>query len=165
MSESQTQIVFSPSFAPTDEQLDKLKMIQALPLGDVRSRVAEQGSLPESILEDAVTEYRKFLFLAACGYRHELAMCSEAVDEVWHTHILFTEAYVRDCNQILGRYLHHKPQLGENWGDKERVAGFCELYQQVFGELPTVWRASANCNTIVCSSATCVGGTSICSGN
>ncbi len=155
MAELQTQISFSPSFVPTAEHLEIREAIQILPLDNVRQKLAEQGSLPEGVVDSAVLEYRKFLILAGMGFRHKLAMCSDAVDEVWHTHILFTMEYVSACNRIFGKYLHHKPQLGENWGDKERVVGFCELYQRVFGELPVVWKASADCNTIACQ--TCVG--------
>ncbi|AEV39339.1 hypothetical protein PSE_4837 [Pseudovibrio sp. FO-BEG1] len=36
---------------------------------------------------------------------------SKAVDIVWHTHILFTEKYFKDCDEIFGHYLHHRPQV------------------------------------------------------
>jgi hypothetical protein len=33
----------------------------------------------------------------------------EAIDAVWHAHILDTQAYIRDCERLFGRYLHHVP--------------------------------------------------------
>ena len=34
------------------------------------------------------------------------------IDEFWHAHILDTEAYARDCNELFGEYLHHFPYFG-----------------------------------------------------
>lgn len=34
---------------------------------------------------------------------------SQAIDIVWHTHILFTKKYHADCQKLFGRYLHHLP--------------------------------------------------------
>ncbi|MEY4581002.1 MAG: hypothetical protein RL701_5705, partial [Pseudomonadota bacterium] len=40
------------------------------------------------------------------------------VDEMWHTFVLFTEAYTQFCHRYFGRYLHHMPSTAE---DHERV--------------------------------------------
>ena len=34
---------------------------------------------------------------------------SDEVDPLWHTHILFSEQYVRFCNDVVGAYIHHIP--------------------------------------------------------
>jgi|GEM_PF-2999871 len=31
------------------------------------------------------------------------------VDAIWHAHILFTEDYMKFCDQYFGYYLHHRP--------------------------------------------------------
>jgi hypothetical protein len=36
----------------------------------------------------------------------------EIVDEIWHSHILDTRAYDRDCRSIVGTFLHHYPYFG-----------------------------------------------------
>jgi hypothetical protein len=62
------------------------------------------------------------------------------VDQVWHLHLLFSDAYWNDfCPRVLGRPLHHHPTKG---GQAERDR-FHELYRatidsyrQHFGEPP-----------------------------
>ena len=86
----------------------------------------------------AIEEYRKFVFLALVA-DHQVTP-SDQVDQVWHLHLLFSEAYWNDfCPQVLGRPLHHHPAKG---GQAERNR-FHELYRatirsyrQHFGEPP-----------------------------
>lgn len=33
------------------------------------------------------------------------------VDILWHTHILFTEKYHRDCQILFNQYFHHRPTV------------------------------------------------------
>lgn len=62
-------------------------------------------------VDRAVEDYRKFLVLAAT--RPELSLVPGAdLDEVWHTHILFTKQYHQDCEAVFGGYLHHAPWTG-----------------------------------------------------
>ena len=52
------------------------------------------------------------LFLWACA--HSESMCpTKAIDEAWHTFILFTREYFKFCNLVNGRYIHHKPHVGD----------------------------------------------------
>ena len=86
----------------------------------------------------AIEEYRKFVFLALVA-DHQVTP-SDQVDQVWHLHLLFSEAYWNDfCPRVLGRPLHHHPAKG---GQAERDR-FHELYRatirsyrQHFGEPP-----------------------------
>ena len=51
---------------------------------------------------------------------------SDQVDQVWHLHLLFSDAYWNDfCPRVLGRPLHHHPTKG---GQQERDR-FHELYR------------------------------------
>lgn len=86
----------------------------------------------------AIEEYRKFVFLALVA-GHQVSP-SDQVDQVWHLHLLFSDAYWNDfCPRVLGRPLHHHPTKG---GQQERDR-FHELYRatirsyrQHFGEPP-----------------------------
>jgi len=40
-------------------------------------------------------------------------LLSKDVDEFWHTHILQTMKYHRDCETVFGKYLHHNPHVGK----------------------------------------------------
>jgi len=95
----------------------------------------------------AIEEYRKFVFLALEA-NHQVTP-SDQVDQVWHLHLLFSDAYWNDfCPRVLGRPLHHHPARG---GQAERDR-FHELYRatihsyrQHFGEPPPRSVAAGGC--------------------
>jgi hypothetical protein len=67
---------------------------------------------------DRVTrEYIRFLILAAISDRQVTP--SEAVDQAWHLHIVYTESYHEWCEALFGRYLHHGPTKGRQ--DRRRT--------------------------------------------
>ncbi len=87
-------------------------------------------------------------------YRRHLWLCYKypgkgnvpvsAVDEVWHCHILFTRAYMADCDRIFGRYLHHNPHVGAEKDDPAHAANFqrtAHRFQEEFGEDMLVLRS------------------------
>lgn len=95
------------------------------------------------LIEDAINtckQYKNFLFLNK-KYQHEYTDLppSEDIDNFWHSHILDTEAYVRDCEKIFGRYMHHYPYFGidekSDMGSlNEAFAITQKLYSEEFGE-------------------------------
>lgn len=88
---------------------------------------------------DAVeTQYRNWLFLRR-KYEGESLPPSPDIDQFWHSHILDTRAYHRDCARIFGTYHHHYPYFGAR-GEQDRAELFrawrraLELYEGEFGE-------------------------------
>ncbi|MFN9244646.1 MAG: TIGR04222 domain-containing membrane protein [Cyanobacteriota bacterium] len=86
----------------------------------------------------AIEEYRKFVFLAMVA-DHQVTP-SDQVDQVWHQHLLFSDAYWNDfCPRVLGRPLHHEPTRG---GAEERqrfehlYLATLASYREHFGEPP-----------------------------
>lgn len=86
----------------------------------------------------AVEEYKKFVFLAMVA-DHQVTP-SDQVDQVWHQHLLFSDAYWNDfCPRVLGRPLHHEPTRG---GAEERrrfqhlYLATLARYREHFGEPP-----------------------------
>ena len=59
----------------------------------------------------AIEQYRRFLFLTY-RYPQQTIVPSREVDQVWHTHILDTEKYRDDCDQLFGRFIDHWPYFG-----------------------------------------------------
>lgn len=112
--------------------------IMAYPLEKVRERLTTDGKLSTATIDTAVTEYRKFLSLVLMGNRG-LAMTSKEVDEVWHTHILFTKDYADFCTAVFGRFLHHKPNVASDPITPGGGEVFRRAYQEVFGPLPSIW--------------------------
>jgi uncharacterized protein (TIGR04222 family) len=86
----------------------------------------------------AIEEYRKFVFLALVA-DHPVTP-SDQVDQVWHLHLLFSDAYWNDfCPRVLGRPLHHHPATGgqaEQDRFHEQYRATIRSYRQHFGEPP-----------------------------
>jgi len=86
----------------------------------------------------AIEEYRKFVFLALV-VDHQVTP-SDQVDQVWHLHLLCSDAYWNDfCPRVLGRPLHHHPAKGgqaERDRFHEQYRATIRSYRQHFGEPP-----------------------------
>ncbi len=65
---------------------------------------------------------------------------SDQVDQVWHLHLLYSDAYWNDfCPRVLGRPLHHHPAKGgqaEQDRFHEQYRATIRSYRQHFGEPP-----------------------------
>lgn len=125
---------------PTAEQQIRLRRLAEWDLSLVRS-VAIRHGMSEANIDEAITEYRKFIALHIFDGRRNFVM-SEPVDPVWHSHILCTRDYERFCNEVLGRFLHHLPTKDE--GERKQLTGTYRegtraLMRQVFGGLDEKW--------------------------
>lgn len=55
--------------------------------------------------------YKGFLYVCATT-SDIIVVPSKEIDDFWHMHILDTQKYHEECNDIFGKYLHHFPYLG-----------------------------------------------------
>jgi hypothetical protein len=67
------------------------------------------------------------------GYRN-VAMPSQAVDELWHEFILYTKAYDAFCEKAFGRFLHHTPAAVLAPGLKKSNEGLRRVWWQACKE-------------------------------
>lgn len=89
--------------------------------------------------EEAAAQYKRLLYLWKKYGNHTMLPPSIDIDEVWHTHILDTQKYQKDCDAIFGRYLHHYPYFGidENSNQNDLNDAFertKKLYREEFGK-------------------------------
>jgi len=98
----------------------------------------------EERVERALHEYKQFLALM---YWNPVAVLvpSEDIDEVWHTHVLYTSRYQADCETIFGRFQHHFPTSGESEAaeDEDGRDETLTLFEEAFGEVPRSYSLSA----------------------
>lgn len=88
------------------------------------ARLRRENRWSRAYAERAITEYQRFVYLAAIA--PQPVTPSEAVDQVWHLHLLYTRSYWDDlCAGLLGRPLHHGPSAG---GPAE-AAKFADWYE------------------------------------
>jgi hypothetical protein len=68
-------------------------------------------SLAERVVEQAL------IFLKACADHPGSRLSpTKSVDHGWYAFILHTEEYVRFCDRVAGRYIHHRPTGDDNSG-------------------------------------------------
>lgn len=83
-------------------------------------------------------EYKRFLALKRI-FKDKDIVPHSAIDKFWHQHILDTEKYFNDCENIFGYFLHHYPYFGMNGKeDAQNLNNAFEetkvLYKVHFGE-------------------------------
>jgi len=105
------------------------------------ARLADEQDWTGDFAERAIKEYLRFICLAVVA-GHPVTP-SFVVDEVWHTHLIFTRSYWEELGDIVGRLIHHDPGQGEN-GDETMFARqyqrTLESYRKFFSEPPAdIW--------------------------
>ncbi|HET7201289.1 MAG TPA: hypothetical protein VFI80_10810, partial [Burkholderiales bacterium] len=116
--------------------------IQELDLESVKVRVTDpvlgEGWTRE-YADSIEVAYKNYLtMLVKYPEEAEDILLAEDVDEFWHTHILQTMKYARDCQSMFGNFLHHEPHVGEVTSeDLEKRDAMAEktrrLYEREYG--------------------------------
>lgn len=103
-------------------------------------RLADENFWTEEFTQQAILEYKKFMYLAAIS--DQMVSPSEIIDKVWHEHLVFTKSYEAFC-RVLGKQIHHIPsthQKGEFQKFQEAKQHTQKIYQEDFGEQPfAIW--------------------------
>lgn len=99
------------------------------------ARLAREHGWSRGYAARVITEYKRYLFLAATA---GFPVCpSEDVDAAWHLHLTYTRSYwKRLCGDVLGRPLHHEPtKSGPAEGQKHLAmyAATLAAYGAAFG--------------------------------
>jgi hypothetical protein len=94
-------------------------------------------TVADEIIAETEDNYRRLLVLNLL-YPSETIVVNKILDDYWHQHILDTQKYAEDCQQIFGYFLHHYPYFGIN-GEQDRQdnqEGFSvtqQLWEETFG--------------------------------
>ncbi|MEE8333517.1 MAG: hypothetical protein V3R85_06680 [Alphaproteobacteria bacterium] len=101
-------------------------------------RLAREQGWPRLYAEAAIGEYRRFCYLA--GKADHVVVPSDAVDQVWHLHLLYSEDYWDVfCADVLGRKFHHAPSRGgatETLEMRQLYAKTLSAYAEIFTTPP-----------------------------
>jgi hypothetical protein len=120
------------------EQLRRLHLVEQFDLTLVRNRLLGDGALPESWVDEALLEFRRFLGLQLIEPGPRI-MFSQHVDRVWHTCLLFTRLYADLCQQVFGYFFHHEPAADSEVLPAIRFDEFEQLYRRIYGEPSRLW--------------------------
>jgi uncharacterized protein (TIGR04222 family) len=132
----------------TASEQDLWTRIENFPLDEAEvalpfsARLARENGWNRAFTMRVIEEYRRFLFLSSCA-GHPVSP-SDAVDQAWHLHLVYTRSYWQEmCGKVLGRPLHHEPTQGgmaEGAKHHEWYARTIESYRRFFGEPPKdIW--------------------------
>ena len=78
-------------------------------------------------------EYRQFLYLIAANPGETIVPWSEALDDLWHEHILDTKKYAADCDAVFGKFIHHNPHLDKGTSKHTTASKNTKtMYQKAF---------------------------------
>lgn len=128
----------------TEEQNMLWKKIKAFELDDGASdltftdRLVRENGWRYEFAVRTIEEYKRFILLV-CISDHSLTP-SDAVDQVWHLHLIYTHSYWNDfCAAVLKREIHHGPTKGgshEKLKYKDLYSNTLELYKTIFSQNP-----------------------------
>lgn len=99
------------------------------------SRLAREQGWTHVFAGRVIREYKRFIGLAmAAG--HPVSP-SEAVDQAWHLHLVYTKSYWHDlCRDLLGKELHHSPTTG----GMEESAKFDDWYARTLASYRRIYQ-------------------------
>jgi hypothetical protein len=109
-------------------------------------RLARENGWSRHFACRVIEEYKRFCYLARRA-GHSVTP-SDEVDQAWHLHLLYTQAYWTFCGRVLGRPLHHNPTRGgpdESAKFREAYERTLASYRRMFGfdPPPDVWPSVA----------------------
>ncbi|MCS7074009.1 MAG: hypothetical protein NZ108_06045 [Bacteroidia bacterium] len=106
-------------------------------------RLARENGWDTQYALRCIAEYKKFIYLITLN--QGTLTPSDAVDQVWHLHLIYTRSYWDLlCSEILGIEIHHGPTKGgiqEQQKFEQCYQRTLQLYQSEFEEPapPDIW--------------------------
>ena len=108
-------------------------------LSHILARYKKEQSLPDDIIADHHDELMRFLAMSAVGMRHaRFYGMLGAVDELWHTFVIFTREYAVFCDRVAGQFMHHIPVVDPQTkgGKVDEYLLFLTDYRTIFAAAP-----------------------------
>jgi hypothetical protein len=107
-----------------------MKDIENLDLSMIKLKLrdSEEGLGWDAEFCDKIeVEYKRYLSLKR-EYSTLEIVPNKLVDKFWHHHILDTEKYFNDCQEVFGYFVHHYPYFGMK--DEEDFQNLCDAFEQ-----------------------------------
>lgn len=97
-------------------------------------RIMKENMWSKDYTLRVIDEYKKFLYIGSI----QSVSPSFEIDQVWHTHILFTKDYEKMCKALMNRFFHHNPidKTDSVSVSTDRYAETKEKYKELFGYEP-----------------------------
>jgi hypothetical protein len=130
---------------------EKANVVMNWDMSDVRLRMKkEDATITDTFLNKLEVEYKRFMTLRLF-HPQETMPVSPIVDEMWHTHILFTSDYVKMAQSVGEVYFHHRPIVSQK--DVVELTPLYEKntlkrYAEIYGKpTPEFWTEDCVCGS------------------
>lgn len=149
-----------------EDARQRTKVADTFDLSLVTDRYRREHGFSQDIVEGHRRELIRFLALSATATNNgRYYGMMGAIDELWHTFVIFTREYSEFCQAVAGRFLHHVPEADGQASPEtlDHYLAFLSDYETVYGEPPTsaYW---PNPNRKKIDAATACKGCSACNG-
>ena len=121
------------------EAKSKTIIAEQIDMTAILARYQKETGLSADIVKDHHRELVRFLSL--CGITSKLNKSygmAGAIDELWHTFVIFTIDYANFCEKVAGRFLHHVPEV-----EGAISSNTLEQYRAFLADYETVYDAPA----------------------
>jgi len=107
------------------------------PMEKILKRYQRDLDLPWDVVLEHEREIKRYLALKVIN-EDKIIRMEGAVDELWHTFLMFTHEYHKFSLLVAGDYIHHTPAAEGEDPDRgrEHYRNFWDGYLAVFGEEP-----------------------------
>jgi len=115
----------------------RVEIAEQFNLKQILARYCKEEGLSIEIAQDHRREMLRFLALCATAIQHgKFYGMTGAVDELWHTFVIFTREYAAFCDAVAGRFLHHVPEVEGKMSPNtfNHYLAFLADYEAVFNE-------------------------------
>ncbi|MGH0004846.1 hypothetical protein ACQU0X_32695 [Pseudovibrio ascidiaceicola] len=86
---------------------------EQIDMSAVLTRYQKETGFSTDVVKAQQRELLRFLSLSAVVIRVGKSYgMAGAIDELWHTFVIFTRNYAQFCKQVAGCFLHHVPDTG-----------------------------------------------------
>jgi hypothetical protein len=108
------------------------------PMDHILRRYALDNELDWETAKEHEREVKRYLALCAINPQVSYGMKGQ-IDELWHTFIMFTREYQKFCREVAGSFIHHVPNVPDEFGNKIKSGAddyiqFLNDYEIMFGE-------------------------------
>ena len=108
------------------------------PMNDILRHYALDNELDWETAKEHEREIKRYLALCAINPKVSYGMKGQ-IDELWHTFIMFTREYQKFCKEVAGGFIHHVPNVPDEFGNKVKSGAdsyikFLTDYEISFGE-------------------------------
>jgi hypothetical protein len=132
-----------------------INAINAWDMHRVKQLLIERYEFYPEMTNKMEREYKRFIAIRI-QHPDQAIVPSHLVDEMWHTHILFTRDYIAFCEAVNGEYIHHAPFLkNEKRKHNSSIKTTLTLYINMFGQPDRdIWLKAADCTDASCGDCT-----------